>query len=171
VSRPARSTPTTTARRSRDVGSKRSAPHAKAKAAGGTPPRYAPQLATLVKEPPVGDVWLHELKYDGYRIGCRMAGGAIQLVSRNGKDWTERFSVVADAAAHLPVRSALLDGEVALLLPDGRTSFQALQNAFAGHPEGGEILYFVFDLLYLDGEDLTALALEQRKQRLHRLLR
>lgn len=168
---PARSTSTKTARRSPAVGAKRPAPHGKAKAARETPPRYAPQLPTLVKEPPVGDVWVHELKYDGYRIGCRMAGGVIQLVSRNGKDWTDRFSEVANAATRLAVRSALLDGEVALLLPDGRTSFQALQNAFAGRSAGGEILYFVFDLLYLDGEDLTGLALEQRKQRLHGLLR
>jgi len=133
-------------------------------------PHFQAQLARLVDAPPEGNEWLHEMKLDGYRIGCRIDGGEIHLLSRNGKDWTSRFPEVREGAAHLPVRQALLDGEVALLLPDGRTSFQALQNAFAGS-DRGEIVYFVFDLLHLDGDDVAQLPLEQRKQRLQALLR
>jgi len=133
------------------------------------PARYAPQLATLVKTPPTGDGWLHELKYDGYRIGCRIDGRTVRLLSRNGKDWTQRYSAVRDAAARLSVRRALLDGEVAALLPDGRTSFQALQNAFSGGAPI-QIVYFVFDLLHLDGEDISSQPLDERKARLRRLL-
>src|SRR4029453_14205736 len=93
---------------------------------------YSPQLATLVKEPPQGDAWLHEIKYDGYRIGCRIARGRATLYSRNGKDWTANFPEIARAAERLDAGSALIDGEVTVVLPDGRTSFQALQNAYAG---------------------------------------
>lgn len=134
------------------------------------PLKYAPQLATLVKEPPAGDEWLHELKYDGYRIGCRIDGRSVQLLSRNGKDWTERFAAVGDAAARLDSRRALLDGEVAAVLPDGRTSFQALQNSYASSASPVHLVYFVFDLLHLDGEDIGRLPLEDRKARLRRLL-
>jgi bifunctional non-homologous end joining protein LigD len=134
------------------------------------PARFAAQLATLVKAPPTGNQWLHELKYDGYRIGCRIDRGAVRLLSRNGKDWTDRFPSVRAAAAELPVQGALLDGEVAVVLPDGRTSFQALQNAAAGARAAGETVYYVFDLLHLDGDDVSALPLEERKARLQRLL-
>ena len=101
--------------------------------AGNVPlPRiFAPQLATLVDTAPEGDEWLHELKFDGYRIGCRIDGRTVSLISRNGKDWTDHFPEVATAARELAVRRAFLDGEVAMLLSDGRTSFQALQNASA----------------------------------------
>jgi bifunctional non-homologous end joining protein LigD len=139
--------------------------------ARGVPPtRFAPQLARLVAAPPSGDKWIHELKYDGFRIGCRIVDGAVQLLTRNGKDWSARFAAVADAAARLPVRNALLDGEVTVELPNGRTSFQALQNAGAPR-QHGELRYFIFDLLYLDGEDLRSAPLLQRKARLQRLLR
>jgi bifunctional non-homologous end joining protein LigD len=126
-------------------------------------------LATLVAEPPTGDGWLHELKYDGYRIGCRIDRG-VHLLSRGGKDWTSRFPSVRDAALGLGVRTALLDGEVTVVLPDGRTSFQALQNTFAAPVRDGELVYFVFDLLHLDGADLGRLPLEERKHRLRDLL-
>ena len=99
-------------------------------------PDYDPQLATLVKNAPSGDGWLHEIKYDGYRIGCRIRGGRVTLISRNGKDWTAAFPDVAKAAAALPVSDGLIDGEVAILLPDGRTSFQMLQNASSGATNG-----------------------------------
>src|SRR2546427_12313594 len=100
--------------------------------AASLPARFEPQLATLVSSAPDGEEWLHELKFDGYRIGCRIDRRNVTLISRNGKDWTERFPEVRAAAADLSVRQALLDGEVAVLLPDGRTSFQALQNVFSG---------------------------------------
>ena len=133
-------------------------------------PDYDPQLATLVKEPPSGGGWLHEIKYDGYRIGCRIRGGRATLISRNGKDWTAAFPDIAAAAATLPLTNGLLDGEVCIVLPDGRTSFQMLQNAFSGGAAGGTLTYFVFDLLRLDGERLHALPLTERKARLKALV-
>jgi bifunctional non-homologous end joining protein LigD len=131
--------------------------------------RYQPQLATLVKQAPDGPEWLHEIKYDGYRIGCIVDRGAVRLVSRRGKDWTAQFPEIAEAAASLGVDGCVLDGEVAALRPDGRTSFQLLQNAFGGKRRP-RLCYFVFDLLALDGKELTALPLEERKQRLATLL-
>ena len=133
-------------------------------------PDYAPQLATLVKAAPSGDGWLHEIKYDGYRIGCRIRGGRVTLISRNGKDWTTAFPEIAAAAAELPTKDALIDGEVAIVLPDGRTSFQMLQNAVSGERSRGTLIYFVFDLLRLDGERLTSRPLLERKARLKKLL-
>jgi bifunctional non-homologous end joining protein LigD len=131
---------------------------------------YQPQLATLVDAPPSGDEWLHEIKFDGYRIGCVIRNGRVTLLTRNGNDWTTAFSEVATAAARLGVRDALIDGEVVMLLPDGRTSFQALQNASSGTAARAALVYFVFDLLRLDGERLEHLALEERKDRLSRLV-
>ncbi len=131
-------------------------------------PPYRPQLAQLVDEAPAGEAWLHEIKLDGYRIGCRIDRGKIALLSRRDKDWTEEFPEVAAGAARLGVESALLDGEVAAVMPDGRTSFQAMQRGWSGTRP--QIAYFVFDLLFVDGEDLTALPLEERKQRLRALL-
>lgn len=130
-------------------------------------PLYRPQLATLVDSPPEGDDRLHELKLDGYRIGCILESGKVRLESRRNNDWTAQFPTVAEAAKKLAAKSALLDGEVAVLMPNGVTSFQALQNVAAS---GGALVYFVFDLLYLDGEDVGALPLEQRKEKLHALL-
>jgi bifunctional non-homologous end joining protein LigD len=138
--------------------------------AGGTaaaaplPTTFEPQLATLVKEAPEGDAWVHELKYDGYRIGCRVEGDRALLLSRRGKDWTAAFPEVCAAVGRLGVRQALLDGEVAVVLADGRTSFQALQNVFGGGAgRRAGMAYFLFDLLHLDGRDLRGLPLEERK--------
>src|SRR5688572_14295376 len=126
---------------------------------GGVPaPAYRPQLARLVKAAPEGDGWLHEMKYDGYRIGCRIDGTRVRLISRNGKDWTAAFPEIADAAKKLGLRQALLDGEAAIVLRDGRTSFQALQNVSSGGRR--DLVYFVFDLLYLDGASLARQPLE-----------
>jgi hypothetical protein len=108
---------------------------------------YHPQLATLVKEPPRGDEWVHEIKFDGYRIGCRIRNGRVTLISRNGKDWTHAFPDIVDAATRLGVRDALIDGAVAMVLPDGRTSFQSLQHALTGDGGRAPLVYFVFDLL------------------------
>jgi len=129
---------------------------------------YRPQLATLVKEAPLGAEWLHEIKFDGYRIGCRIRGPRITLISRNGKDWTHAFPDIVAAAAKLPTTDALLDGEVAMVLPDGKTSFQALQNASS--TSGATLAYFVFDLLRLGGERVASLPLETRKARLRTLV-
>ena len=128
-----------------------------------------PQLATLVSKAPVGEQWLHEMKFDGYRILARLDGGRVLLMSRNGRDWTDRFPTVAQAVARIPARQAMLDGEVAVVLADGTTSFQALQNAGTA-AAGGELVYMVFDLLHLDGQDLTGARLEERKRRLQELI-
>jgi bifunctional non-homologous end joining protein LigD len=131
--------------------------------------RYEPQLATLVADAPGGDDWLHEIKYDGYRIGCVVTRGRARLISRNGNDWTDRFAEVAAAAAALHVESALMDGEVAILQPDGRTSFQALQQAL-GASGRDRLVYFAFDLHELDGDDLRRRPLEERKQALREVV-
>ena len=131
-------------------------------------PDYRPQLATLVKAAPTGDDWLHEIKFDGYRIGARVRNGRVALYTRNGNDWTSAFPEIAEAVQALGVGDALLDGEIAMVLPDGRTSFQALQNA--GASGRGTLAYFVFDLLRLEGERLETLPLEARKERLKALV-
>jgi bifunctional non-homologous end joining protein LigD len=128
-----------------------------------------PQLATLVTAPPSGDGWLHETKFDGYRILCRLAGGRATLWSRNARDWSAQFPEIGKAAARLPATDALVDGEIAVLLENGITSFQALQNALSGGAQG-RLVYFVFDLLHLDGHDLRGAPLEARKRELARLV-
>src|SRR4051794_3438767 len=143
---------------------------AKRRPAGHDPlPPYEPQLARLVREPPEGDEWVHEMKYDGYRIGCRIDDGVVTLISRNGKDWTDAFPEIRDAAARLGARRALLDGEVAIVLPDGRTSFQDLQNAFSGGNRKG-LVYFAFDLMHIEGATLLHRGLLERKEELLRLV-
>jgi bifunctional non-homologous end joining protein LigD len=134
---------------------------------GALPKTVKPQLATLVDAAPESDDWVHEMKFDGYRIVARLEGGKVRLESRNGKDWTAAFPGVVRAVSALPAKAALLDGEVAALLPSGLTSFQALQNAGDGK---AQLVYFVFDLLHLDGSDLTGAALLDRKERLKELL-
>jgi bifunctional non-homologous end joining protein LigD len=124
------------------------------------------QLATLVDRAPEGPEWLHEQKFDGYRILADRDGDNIRLLSRRFKEWTAEFPTVAAAVAKLPVERVVLDGEVAALLPDGRTSFQALQNT----RDGDHIAYFAFDLLRLGDDDLTSLPLEDRKARLAKLI-
>ena len=133
------------------------------------PAKIAAQLATLVDEPPPGAEWLHEMKFDGYRILARLQDGRARLWSRNGKDWTAQFPTVAAAVEGLPVRTALLDGEVAIVLPSGTTSFQALQNALAGQDQG-QLAYFLFDLVHLEGYSLAHAALEERKTLLKDLM-
>jgi len=131
---------------------------------------YTPQLATLVSEPPSGDRWVHEIKYDGYRIGCLIDKKGVRLISRNGNDWTHVFPSIAEAARTLRTQDAIIDGEVAMVMPDGRTSFAALQQAAAGTTSHTPLVYFVFDLLRLDGERLDHLPLEERKKRLRDLV-
>src|SRR5262249_17403364 len=116
-----------------------------------------------------GNDWLHELKLDGYRILSRIADGKAHLFSRNGKDWTDRLSQVARALTRLPVQQAWLDGEVVVLMPNGNPSFQALQNAFDRH-RTADLVYFIFDLLYLDGYDMRQAPLIERKRLLSQLL-
>lgn len=133
------------------------------------PPPFRPvQLAQLVDTVPSGDRWLHEMKYDGYRTLIALGGGEARAYTRSGLDWSDRFAGILKEAARLKVHSALIDGEAVVLEADGRTSFQALQGALKGAPN--EIDYFAFDLLELDGEDLAALPLTKRKEKLAAIL-
>jgi bifunctional non-homologous end joining protein LigD len=125
------------------------------------------ELALLVKQVPEGEGWVHEQKFDGYRMLCFVRGGAARLVSRNGKDWSAAFETIVGAAAQLPVESALLDGEVVALDEQGRSSFQKLQNALSEVGKG--LIYYAFDLLHLDGWDLRGATLLDRKRLLARL--
>ncbi|HVF64307.1 MAG TPA: DNA ligase D [Casimicrobiaceae bacterium] len=127
------------------------------------------QLATLAKTPPSGATWVHEIKYDGYRMLCRIEDGKASLISRSGKDWTLAFASVVRALARLPVGNAWLDGEVVALDDKGRSSFQSLQNALDGQ-SANALNYFAFDLLYLDGYDLRGASLIARKRALEALL-
>jgi len=127
-----------------------------------------PQLATLVDHVPAGSVWLHEVKYDGYRALIAFSGGKAKAYTRTGLDWSDRFAPIVAAVAQLP-GSGLIDGEVVALDSKGHPSFQALQ---AGLKEGsGTLAYFAFDLLEQDGEDLTGLGNLARKERLEALLK
>ncbi len=132
------------------------------------PERIDAQLATLSKSPPTGPNWIHEIKYDGYRMLCRVVDGDVRIFSRNGKDWTGNFPSIVRALARLPVTTAWLDGEAVVVDDKGRTSFQALQNALSGAATAPS--YFAFDLLYLDGVDLRGVALAERKRLLEGLL-
>jgi bifunctional non-homologous end joining protein LigD len=139
------------------------------------PARMAPQLATLVDAPPDGDEWLHEIKYDGYRVLAALDRGAVRLWTRGGQDWTARFPEVAAALSKLPVEHAWIDGEVVVLARDGTSSFQALQRSMKSRPFGddggaGARVFFAFDLPHCDGYDLTSSPLLERKQLLETLL-
>jgi len=130
-----------------------------------------PQLATLAKSPPAGQRWVHELKLDGYRIQIRIDGErqSVQLLTRNGLDWTHRMPQLAETALRLPLKSALLDGEVVVLTPDGTSSFAELQASFQGDSAAKQT-YFAFDLLHLDGHNLRNLPLLERKRILQQVL-
>ena len=136
---------------------------------GPMPQTVDVQLCTLVREPPEGERWLHEIKFDGYRIVAFKDGESVRLVSRTHKDWTARFQGIAEAVRGLPAQTAVLDGEVVAVRPDGTTSFQELQN----HARSGgaaNVRYQLFDLLYLDGMDLRGAVLVDRKRVLEGLL-
>lgn len=127
------------------------------------PRNLRPQLATLVKQAPAGDAWFNEIKFDGYRMLCQVERREVKFFSRNGLDWTARVPHLVQAVRGLGVGSALFDGEVVSLEADGSSSFQGLQNAFA-EKKAGSLVYYVFDLLYLDGTNLLKLPLEDRKR-------
>jgi bifunctional non-homologous end joining protein LigD len=129
-----------------------------------------PQLATLVDSVPRGDEWLHEIKFDGYRILCRIDKGRAAFLTREGQDWTSRFGSLVEAAQNLPVHRALLDGEVVALEKNGTTNFQLLQNSLKQN-DTATLVYFVFDLLYVDGRDLTRSPLRERKKLLQQILK
>ena len=127
------------------------------------------QLAMLVDEAPSGDGWIHEIKFDGYRMLCRVDGGQCRIVSRNGKEWTDVFPAIAAAAARLPVKSAWIDGEIIVNDAEGRSSFQALQNVLSEDSKA-KPLYYAFDLPYVDGYDLREATLLDRKMLLREIV-
>jgi bifunctional non-homologous end joining protein LigD len=133
------------------------------------PDFIAVQLATLVKEPPAGDGWLHELKFDGYRMLCHLAHGKVHFWSRNQKDWSSKFPGIAKAISSIKATSAIIDGEVVVMDAQGRTSFQKLQKSMGS---GGttKFIFEVFDLIYLDGFNLTRTPLVDRKLLLKKLI-
>src|SRR5436305_2620891 len=117
------------------------------------PPAWIePQLCRLVTKAPASDQWAHEIKFDGYRMHARLVAKQAVLLTRNGLDWTAKYRHVAAALSALKCRQAYLDGELCAVRPDGVTSFAALQAH--GHTPA-DLVYFAFDLLHLDGEDLT----------------
>ena len=129
-----------------------------------------PELATLVKEPPTGTGWLHEPKWDGYRLLAQVRGKNVRLLTRSHQDWTDRLRALQGAFLALPLGEALLDGEVVVLDRDGVSRFQLLQNSLAGENDA-PVVYYAFDLLYLDGHDLTRVPLAERKATLAQLLK
>src|ERR1700758_1303170 len=134
------------------------------------PPAWIkPQLAKLVEKAPDGPDWLHEIKLDGYRMHARLDAGRVKIITRRGNDWTQKYPAIAESIAGLPAQNAYLDGELCGVLPDGRTAFNLIQNAT--DTGEGSLVFFLFDLLFLDGENLTALPLVDRKARLASLLK
>src|SRR5262245_23511876 len=128
-----------------------------------------PSLATLRAEAPSGPGWIHEVKFDGYRIQARLDHGDVRLLTRKGLDWTEKFPNVAAAVAKLPTNTALIDGEVVVEDERGISNFSMLQQALRSG-ERERFVYHVFDLLHLDGRDLSELPTLERKAELKRLL-
>ena len=133
------------------------------------PEFVAPQLATLVKEPPDSNEWLHELKFDGYRMICHLHRGKARFWSRNGKDWTEKFLNLAQALKTFPATTAILDGEVVVVDSAGRSSFQRLQQSMGGG-SATAFVFEIFDLIYLEGYSLSQTPLRERKLALEQLL-
>jgi bifunctional non-homologous end joining protein LigD len=127
------------------------------------PAFHPPQLAQLATRIPEGGDWWHEVKLDGYRGQISLGQDGVRLFSRSGADWSDRFAPLSPAAARLPCDSALLDGEV--MAEDG--TFSGLRQALGS---GGPLLFYAFDLLHLDGRDLTALPLSARREALEALL-
>jgi len=148
------------------------APARSRRASAAELPRFvAPMLATLVTEPPRRGDWVYEVKHDGYRILARLDGeGTARIFTRAGNDWTDKLPRLAAALEKLALRNTWLDGEIVVPDPDGRSSFQALQNAFEAGRDGA-IVYYVFDAPFLSGHDVRRLALTERKKRLQNALK
>lgn len=128
-----------------------------------------PQLATLVDNPPQGDQWLHEIKLDGYRLICFIQDQDIKLMTRRGQNWTNKFKNIVKEIKRLKIKSAVLDGEVVAIDQQKRFNFQLLQNTIHDHAKG-KLIYYVFDLIYYDGHDLSKTPLIERKKILFQLL-
>lgn len=159
--------------RAKKINGKAQAADPKPPAAGA--PRAAlpafvpPCLATLADKAPAHGDWVHEIKFDGYRLAGRLDRGKARLMTRRGLDWTRKFPAIAAAAARLPAKTAMIDGEVVVEDEDGVSSFSLLQQALSAGDDK-RTAFYVFDLLHLDGRDFTLLPLTARKEALAKLL-
>jgi bifunctional non-homologous end joining protein LigD len=133
------------------------------------PAFVAPCLATLADKPPDSGNWIHEIKFDGYRIQARLERGKVKLLTRRGLDWTDKFPTIAQAVAQLPAQAALIDGELVAEGKDGISSFSLLQEDLK-NGRHDRMVFYAFDLLHLGGCDVRALPLTERKEALARLL-
>jgi bifunctional non-homologous end joining protein LigD len=127
-----------------------------------------PALASAIDKVPSGERWLHEIKFDGYRVQVHLANEAVKIFTRRGHDWTKRFRKIADDAWHVGAGSAIIDGEIVVPAADGTTDFSVLQNELKG--QSNNIVMVAFDLLYLNGYDLRRLPLRERKALLKKLI-
>lgn len=140
------------------------------RAQASTLPQFIPpQLATLSNAMPTGAGWVHEIKFDGYRIQVRLENGKVQLLTRTGKDWSDKFPVLAALFRKLPAQNAIIDGEVVAVHASGVSSFKGLQNALQAGDDRA-LQFYAFDLLFLDGENLMKRPLLERKALLEPLL-
>ncbi len=127
-----------------------------------------PQLPSLTDQPPESSNWIHEVKHDGYRTMLLVRRGTALAYTRNGHDWSERYRGIITAARKLPCRTAILDGEVIVQDARGISDFGALQAALRSEP--ASLIFYVFDVLHLDGKDLREIPLTERRVKLQRLL-
>ena len=139
----------------------------KGKKVSALPDFIAPQLCTLVDRPPGGEGWCHEIKFDGYRVQLRVEDGEATLKTRKGLDWTDKFRAIAKEGSSLP--DVLIDGEIVALDHDGAPDFSTLQAALSDG-KTDHLIFYAFDLLFADGEDLRRIPLGERKQRLKQSL-
>jgi bifunctional non-homologous end joining protein LigD len=130
-----------------------------------------PALASSIGKVPSGDQWIHEVKFDGYRVQLHIANEGIKIFTRRGHDWTDRFKKIAADAWHLKVKSAIIDGEVVVPAADGTTDFAVLQKVLRAGKPSDQLVMYAFDLLYLNGHDMRKAPLVTRKAALAALLK
>jgi len=134
------------------------------------PDFVAPQLALLAEIPPQGENWIHEIKLDGYRTLCRKQKSNIKLLTRSGLDWTNKYKFIEQECKKIPADFVMLDGEIVWVDENGVSHFQGLQNSLENN-KSNELLFYIFDILHLNGEDLRELSLFERKMLLKKLLK
>ena len=140
----------------------------RSKAGGGRLSFIDFQLPTLVDDPPEGDAWIHEIKYDGYRTQLIIERGHARAFTRNGHDWSAKYLPIVEAARGLPAKAAIIDGEAVVMNEAGLSDFSKLRSAIRW--QAGRIIFVAFDLMHLDGKDLRQLPTIERKAALERLL-
>jgi bifunctional non-homologous end joining protein LigD len=141
---------------------------AHARRQGAFPGFIEPALATKIGKVPAGERWIHEIKFDGYRVQLHIANDAAKVFTRRGNDWTKRCKKIGADAYLINARSAIIDGEVVAPAADGTTDFSVLQNELKGKSD--KIVMVAFDLLYLNGRDLRKVPLVDRKAALKKLI-